>query len=51
MMLLTIFLNYENKKSDRLIEGTIEIVKDEIITILEGGKNAFNKRKEIYDIK
>ncbi|NDP22206.1 MAG: AAA family ATPase [Paludibacter sp.] len=46
-----LFLNYENKKSDRLIEGTIENVKDEIITILEGGKVAFNKRKEIYDIK
>lgn len=45
-----LFLNYENKKSKRLIEGNVDEVKEEILKILEGGENAFKVRKEKYDI-
>jgi ABC-type lipoprotein export system ATPase subunit len=45
-----LFLNYENKKSSILKEGDVEDVKNEILKILEGGKDAFRKRKEKYNI-
>jgi hypothetical protein len=45
-----LLLNYENKKSSIQKEGNVENVKNEILKILEGGKNAFKTRKEKYDI-
>src|SRR5690606_34502748 len=44
-----LFLNYESKSSI-LATGTVEEVKDEIVSLLEGGKEAFNTRKDIYGI-
>lgn len=45
-----LFLNYENKKSKIIKEGDVENVKDDILQILEGGKDAFKTRKEKYNI-
>jgi len=44
-----IFLNYE-KQSSIIALGTVDDVKDEIVSLLEGGEQAFNTRKEIYGI-
>jgi ABC-type lipoprotein export system ATPase subunit len=45
-----LFLNYENKKSNKLKEGNVDEVKEDILKILEGGEKAFKIRKEKYDI-
>lgn len=45
-----LFLNYENKESKKLKEGTVDTVKDDILKILEGGEKAFKIRKEKYNI-
>ncbi|RYJ40943.1 DNA repair ATPase [Flavobacterium anhuiense] len=45
-----LFLNYENKMSKKLKEGNVDDVKDDILKILEGGENAFKKRKEKYNL-
>lgn len=42
------FLNYDDKKSKIEASGSIEKVKGNILTLLEGGKEAFDKRKELY---
>ena len=44
-----IFLNYE-RKSSIIAEGTVEEVKEEIVSLLEGGEQAFKTRKDIYQI-
>jgi ABC-type lipoprotein export system ATPase subunit len=47
-----IFLGYSNKNSRIEAKGNVEQVKNYILNILEGGKEAFDKRSEIYkDIK
>ena len=43
-----IFLKY-NYKSSILKEGNIDEVKSEILDLLEGGKEAFDRRTEIYN--
>jgi len=43
-----VFLEYENRKSKILHQGTIEEVKDDIIFLLEGGAAAFERRMQIY---
>lgn len=44
---LNIFLNYD-KKSSIEKSGNIEKVKNNILNLLEGGKEAFEKRKVLY---
>lgn len=44
-----IFLNYENQSSI-ISEGTVDSVKDEIVSLLEGGERAFKTRQDIYGI-
>lgn len=46
-----VFLNYDDKKSSIEDSGTIEAVKENILTLLEGGKEAFEKRMELYGEK
>lgn len=43
-----IFLLYENRKSKIDSEGSVNDVKDKIVKLLEGGKEAFNERTKIY---
>lgn len=43
-----LFLDYKGKKSEVDSAGTIDEVKDSILTLLEGGKEAFLLRKDIY---
>lgn len=43
-----IFLNYDEKKSRIDDEGSIKDVKDSILNLLEGGKEAFEIRKDLY---
>ncbi|TDQ11012.1 AAA family ATPase [Pedobacter metabolipauper] len=43
-----IFLEYENRQSKILHEGTILEVKQDIINLLEGGALAFERRMETY---
>lgn len=43
-----IFLNYDEGKSKVEQKGTIRDVKSRILNLLEGGKEAFVKRKELY---
>ena len=43
-----VFLNYDEKKSKIEDLGTIKNVKKSILNLLEGGKEAFDKRKELY---
>ena len=45
-----LFLNYENKKSKKLKDGSVEEVKEDILKILEGGEKAFKTRKEKYKL-
>ena len=45
-----IFLKYEERKSSVLTSGTINDVSDEIVSLLEGGREAFSTRKDIYGI-
>lgn len=44
-----VFLNYE-KQSSVIAEGTVDAVKEEIVSLLEGGELAFKTRKDIYGI-
>ena len=44
-----IFLNYE-KQSSIIANGTVDDVKEEIVSLLEGGELAFKTRKDIYGI-
>jgi ABC-type lipoprotein export system ATPase subunit len=43
-----VFLNYENRNSTIEKTGNVDQVKEEIISLLEGGALAFEKRMEIY---
>ncbi len=45
-----LFLDYSAKKSVIDVRGTIDQVKSNILTLLEGGEEAFNLRKEIYGV-
>jgi len=45
-----LFLNYENKRSKKIREGSVEEVKEDILKILEGGEKAFKTRKEKYKL-
>lgn len=45
-----LFLVYEDKKASVEKEGTVESVKDNILNLLEGGREAFNIRKTIYGV-
>jgi ABC-type lipoprotein export system ATPase subunit len=45
-----VFLSYKDKKSLIETSGEIKDVKIEIIRLLEGGEEAFKKRKEIYGV-
>lgn len=43
-----VFLNYDEKKSKIDVSGSIKNVKENILTLLEGGKEAFDTRKRLY---
>ncbi|RPH33022.1 MAG: hypothetical protein EHM93_06835 [Bacteroidales bacterium] len=43
-----VFLNYDEKKSKIDVSGSIKNVKENILTLLEGGKEAFDTRKKLY---
>lgn len=43
-----VFLDYKGKKSKIDASGSIDDVKENILTLLEGGKVAFQLRKDIY---
>jgi hypothetical protein len=43
-----IFLKYVDKKSTTDSQGTVTEVKDSILSLLEGGKEAFEERKKLY---
>ncbi|MGZ3789723.1 MAG: hypothetical protein ACXVLQ_14435, partial [Bacteriovorax sp.] len=43
-----VFLDYKGKKTKVDKSGTIDEVKINILTLLEGGEDAFKKRSEIY---
>ncbi|MCK6598416.1 MAG: ATPase, partial [Bdellovibrionaceae bacterium] len=43
-----LFLDYKGKKSKVDAFGTIDAVKQNILTLLEGGEIAFKLRKDIY---
>lgn len=45
-----LFLNYKEKKSRIVNHGSVDEVKEDILTVLEGGAKAFKLRKEKYDI-
>lgn len=45
-----IFLNYYEKQSSIIAKGTVENVKEEIVSLLEGGEQAFKTRQDIYGI-
>jgi len=45
-----LFLNYENKRSKKIREGSVDEVKEDILKILEGGEKAFKTRKEKYKL-
>lgn len=42
------FLKYEDKTTSVVAKGTTENVKEKIVELLEGGAEAFNKRKSFY---
>ena len=44
-----LLLHYEAKRSHVLNSGSVEDVKDNVLNLLEGGRDAFNKRRELYD--
>ena len=44
-----LFLNFD-KKSNILSKGSVEDVKENILNVLEGGKEAFERRNSIYKI-
>ncbi len=43
-----VFLNYDEKKSKIDVSGSIKNVKENILTLLEGGKEAFDTRRKLY---
>lgn len=43
-----VFLAYFNQKSNVLAAGSVQQVKAQIIDLLEGGKDAFVRRKDMY---
>jgi DNA repair ATPase RecN len=43
-----IFLEYANAKSRVSVKGSVEDVKNNILTVLEGGEAAFRKREQLY---
>ncbi|WP_208645707.1 hypothetical protein, partial [Mucilaginibacter endophyticus] len=43
-----VFLEYDNRLSNINRVGTVDEVKKDIIALLEGGAQAFEKRMEIY---
>lgn len=43
-----VFLQYLNKKSDILNQGSVEDVKENILKLLEGGREAFKTRSKLY---
>lgn len=43
-----VFLNYDNKQSRIDSSGSIETVKSNILGLLEGGREAFERRKALY---
>lgn len=43
-----IFLDYKSKRSRIDSKGSVEEVKDNILTLLEGGADAFKRRSQIY---
>ena len=45
-----IFLNYSSKKSKIDSEGKVNEVKENILNLLEGGKEAFEKREKLYNL-
>lgn len=45
-----IFLTYSDKKAIIEKEGNVDSVKNNILNLLEGGKEAFNTRRKIYGI-
>lgn len=45
---LNLFLNYNEKESKIDSSGDLNAVKKSILKLLEGGKDAFKKRKELY---
>ena len=45
-----IFLAYSDKKATIEKEGNVDSVKDNILNLLEGGKEAFNTRRKIYGV-
>ena len=42
------FLDYQSKQSHVSSNGTVDDVKESILQLLEGGEEAFNKRRKIY---
>jgi ABC-type lipoprotein export system ATPase subunit len=46
-----VFLNYDDKKSKIDVSGEIETVKSNILNLLEGGKEAFETRRVLYNNK
>lgn len=45
-----IFISYDNSKSSIIASGTVEDVKEYIVGLLEGGKEAFTQRKICYEL-
>ena len=43
-----VFLQYDNKQSSISAQGDVESVKNSILQLLEGGKEAFKTRKNLY---
>jgi DNA repair exonuclease SbcCD ATPase subunit len=46
-----IFLDYSSKKSRIEKEGSVDAVKNNILNLLEGGREAFEKREVLYGLK
>jgi len=43
-----VFLSYYNQRAHVLASGNVQAVKSQIVDLLEGGKEAFERRKAIY---
>jgi DNA repair ATPase RecN len=41
-------LESDGKQSGKIIEGTVDECREEIVNLLEGGEQAFKKRQERY---
>jgi ABC-type lipoprotein export system ATPase subunit len=44
-----VFLNYNEKKSSKSVEGNVNEVKGSILELLEGGEDAFRERMKLYN--